>query len=100
MIAGRARVDADRAAMGGQLVHVEQRQVMRREYLLDSEERKVTEVLVVDGVELVLLHQSLQVRKFHGDDAARLEQALHAGNEVIQIRYVCQHIVAEQQVRL
>ena len=73
---------------------------MRREHLLDRQEREIAEVLVVDRVELVLCHQPLQMRKLHRDHALRLEQALHAGDEVVQVRHVRQHIVAEHQIGL
>ena len=57
-------------------------------------------MLVVNRIELVLLHESIQMRKLHRDRAALAEQYLHARHEIIEIRNVREHIVAEQQVRL
>ncbi len=57
-------------------------------------------MLVVDGVELIVLHQFQQMRKLHGDDAALAQKKLHAGDEVVQIGDMRQHVIAEQQVRL
>jgi hypothetical protein len=52
------RVDVQRSAVGRQLPHVEQHEAVRREDILDNEEREIRDVFVVDGVELVALHQS------------------------------------------
>ena len=57
-------------------------------------------MLVINRVELIFCHQSLQVRKLHGDHARRLQQDLHACNEIIQVRHLRQHIVPKQQIRL
>ena len=62
---------------------------------LHDEERQITEVLVIDRVELVLLHQLHQVRKLHGDDATRFEQDLHPSNEVIDIGHVREDVVSQ-----
>jgi hypothetical protein len=56
-------------------------------------------VLVVDRVELVLVHELEQVGELHRDHAARLEQELHAADEIIDVRHVRQHVVAEQEIR-
>ncbi len=62
-----SRVDADRAAMRGQFVHVEERQsAMRRRWLLDRGEGQVGVVLVVDGVPVAALDEVQQQRKLHG----------------------------------
>jgi hypothetical protein len=47
------------------LVDVEQPQAVMREDLLDGAERQIREVLVIDRVELVLVHQLEQVRELH-----------------------------------
>ena len=66
-VLGVAGVDPQRAAVRRQLLDVEEPQPVRREDALDREEREVGEVLVVDRVELVLLHQPQQVRELHRD---------------------------------
>ena len=53
---------------------------------------------MVDGVPLALVDQAHQVRELHRDRAAGVEQHLHAGNEVVEIRNVGEHVVAEQEI--
>ncbi len=84
--------------MGGQLLDVEQPHPRPGEHLFDGEEAEVGEVLVVDRVELVVLDQPEQVGELHRDHAARLEQDRHAADEVVEVRHVGQHVVAQQQV--
>ncbi len=93
-----AAVDAQRAAVGGELLDVEQAQAVGLEDAGDGEEGEVGEVLVVDRVPLVVGHEAHQVRELHRDDAAGLEQDLHAGDEVVEVGHVGEHVVAEQQV--
>ncbi len=62
---------------------------------LHDEERQITEVLVIDRVELVLPHQLHQVRELHRDDATRFEQYLHPSNEVIDIGHMREDIVSQ-----
>ena len=95
-----ARVDPQRAAVGRQLLDVEQREAVRGEDPLGGDEREVREVLVIDGVELVLVHQPHQVRELDGDHAARLEQGLDARHEVVELGHLGEHVVADDQVGL
>ena len=55
---------------------------------------------MVDGVELVLLDQADQMREFERDDTLRLQEDLHAGDEVVEIRNLRQHVVADDQIGL
>ena len=48
--------DAQRAAVRREFLHVEECQAMCSENLLRREKRKIGEVLMVDGVKLILLH--------------------------------------------
>ena len=57
-------------------------------------------MLVVDGVELVALHQAREVRELHGDHARGCEQRAQAGHEVVQVRDVGQDVVADDQIGL
>src|SRR6266436_8101794 len=57
-------------------------------------------MLVVYGVELILFHQPLEMRKFHGDDTARFQQNLHAGNKVVYIRHLSENVIAQKEIRL
>src|SRR6266704_4491641 len=55
-------------------------------------------MLVINGIELILFHEAHQMRKFHGDNALRLEEDLHAANKIIDVRDVSKHVVTEQQI--
>src|SRR5260370_4173292 len=92
--------DAQRATVRREFLHVEERQAMCSENLLDGEKRKIGEVFMVDGVKLILLHQSLEMRKFHGDDAVRLQKNLHTANKVINVRHLSENVIAQKQIRL
>src|SRR6266404_5443686 len=92
--------DAQRAAVRRQFLHVEKSQAMRGENLLRCVKRKIGEVFMVDGVKLILIHQPMEMRKFHRNDATRFQKNLHAANEVIYIRHLGQNVVAEKQIRL
>ena len=55
-------------------------------------------MLVVDRVELVELNQLQQVGKFECQHPFGLQQYLEPFDEVVQIRNLCQHVVAKHQV--
>ena len=57
-------------------------------------------MLVIDGVELVLFDQVLQVREFKRDHPALLQQRLGAADEIVEVRHVRQHVVAENEIGL
>ena len=56
-------------------------------------------MLVIDRVELVALDETLQVRNLDCDHAVRLEERLHATDEVVQVWDVRHHVVGRHQVR-
>ena len=60
--------------MGRQLLDVDELQAVARGQAVDRDEREVGEVLVIDGVELVLGDQPLEVRELERDDALRRQQ--------------------------
>ena len=56
-------------------------------------------MLVIDGVELVLRHQPLEMGKFERDhDAFGLEQPHHAAGEVVEIGHLGEDVVADDQI--
>jgi hypothetical protein len=55
-------------------------------------------VLVVDGVELVLLDELLQVRELDGDNTLGPEQRGDASDEAVQVGHLGQDVVADDQV--
>ena len=95
-----ACVDPKRTSMSRKLFDVEQSQSVVLEDALHYEECEVTEMFVVDRVELVLPHQLQQMGKLHCDHATGFEQDLHPGDEVINIRDMRQDIVADEEIGL
>src|SRR5687767_2820182 len=73
---------------------------MPREGILGTQKGKIAKMLVVNGVKLIAFNQPLKVRKLHGDDPVWLQQNLHPGNKVVQIRHMSQNIITKQQVSL
>jgi hypothetical protein len=67
----------------GQSLNIEQHQSMAAKHLTHGQERKVAEVFMIDGIELVVLDQFQQVREFHGDDAMVAQQELKPGDEIV-----------------
>src|SRR6266853_1938221 len=91
-------IDAQRTPVRRKLLHVEQRYSVGGEHLLYGDKREVREVLVVNGVKLVLRHQPHEMRKLHSDHTVWREHDLHAADEVVQVGHVGEHVVTEQQV--
>ncbi len=55
-------------------------------------------MLVVDGVELVVLDQPQQVGKLQSQNTVGLQQNLQPFDEIVQVRNLRQHVVAEDQI--
>ena len=55
---------------------------------------------MVNRVELVFLHQSHQVWKLESNDAVLVEQNLHPADKPIEIRYMGENIVPDDQIGL
>ena len=94
------QIDAQRAAVGGELLDVDQLEPVAAGQALDRDQREVREVLVVDGVELVLGDQPREMRELERDHALGREQARHAGDEVVEVGHLGEHVVADDQVGL
>src|SRR5688572_6455735 len=92
-------VDADRAAVRAELANVEQPQTVRCEYPPDRRKRKIREVLVIDRIELIQIHELHEMRELERRDSALREQLLHAGDEIVEVGHVGEHVVAEDQLR-
>ena len=93
------RINADRAAVRGNFLDVKHRQAVRLKYVLNGNQGEVREMLVVDGVVLVLLHQPAQVRKLERHDSFRFQHDLNAAHEIVQVRHLRQHVIADDKVR-
>ena len=63
------RVDPQRSAVGWQFLDVKDSQSMTRQDFLNGDQRKIREMLMVDGVELVFFHQTNQTWKLECDNA-------------------------------
>src|SRR6267378_3598269 len=92
--------NAQGATMGGQLLHIKERQAMCSKDLLGCEKGEIGEVFMVNGVELIFFHQPLKMREFHGDYAMRFQQDLHSRNKIVQIGNLREYVVAKKQIRL
>ena len=54
---------------------------------------------MVDRVELILVHQPPQVRKFHRHDPVWSEKDLQASHEIVDVGHVREHVVSDDQIR-
>ena len=57
-------------------------------------------MLVIHGIELVVGQQLQQVRELEGRHTSRLEQQCEAGDEIIDVRHMRQHVVRSHQIDL
>ena len=87
-------INPERSTVRRELFDVDHLQTVPARELIDCYERKVREVLVVDGVELILHHQAGQMREFQRHDTFGLQEPGYAGDEVIEIRNLGQNVVA------
>ena len=55
-------------------------------------------MLVVDRIELVLVDQALKMRHLDGDHAFRRQEMRHAGDEIVELRHLRQHVVGDDQI--
>ena len=87
-------------SVGRQSFNVDQRKPMGGSQAAYAAERKVRKVLVVDGIKLVFSQQPLKMRHLDSDDAFRRQEMRHTGDEVVEFRHLCQHIVGNDQIGL
>ena len=69
-----------------------------REEQPDGGEREVREVLVVDGVELVLGDQAQEVRELQRRHTVRFQDRRNAFDEIVQCGHVSQHVIGDDQI--
>ena len=91
-------VHPQRSAVRRDLLDVEHLETVPGEDGGDGMEREVREVLVIDGVELVLVDEPQHVGELERDHPVWSQDQGHAGDEVVDIRNLSQHVVAEQEV--
>src|ERR1700722_10569632 len=85
--------------MGSPLFDIENLQPVFSEDALNGMKAQIRKMLVVDRVELVLLHQAKQMREFHRDDPCWTKEDFHPGDEIVDVRNVGKNIVSQEQVR-
>src|SRR6267142_648070 len=92
-------VDTQRAAVSGNFLDIENLQSMSMQNAVGCQQREIGEMLVIDGVEFIMFDQARQVRKLQRENSVGFQQQLEAFDEIIDVRYLRQHIVADNQVR-
>src|SRR5262245_29284889 len=95
---GAAEINPQRPAMGRDLLHVEQLEAMLACEPIDRYERKIREMLVIDGIKLILGNEPLEMRKLERDHSLRREQMRHTRGEIVEIRNLGQDIVADDEI--
>src|SRR5580698_1898641 len=99
MATGRvAKIDAQRTAMGSELLDVKYPQSMPARETVHRHQRKVREVLMVNRVELIFLDKPLEMREFECDHPLRRQQLRHSRSEVVEIGDLRQHVVADDEI--
>src|ERR1700689_4393374 len=86
--------------MRGQPLDIVEAQSVAREYLFDGMHRKIRKMLVIDGIEFDMFYQLQNMRKFHGDVAVWTQQQGNAGDEIVELGHVRQHIVTNDEICL
>src|SRR5262249_13841371 len=93
-----AEINPKRPAMGQKVLDVENPEPMLARQPVNGDHRKIREMLVVNGIELIVFDEPLKVRKLQSDHAVGGQQVRHSGGEIIEIRHLCQNVVADHQV--
>src|SRR5688572_7684823 len=91
-------VNSQRPPMSRKFVDVENGQSMSSHDLAHGMEREVREMLMVNRVKLILIHQAHQMWKLQGDHALAFKQDLKAFDKIIECRNMRQNIVADDQI--
>src|SRR5579885_298253 len=84
--------------MRRQLLHVEKREPVSRQNPLGGEQREIREVLVVDGVELVVLDEPQQVRELQRQNTGRFQKNPETFHEIVQVRYLRENVIPQNQL--
>src|SRR5690606_19737091 len=84
----------------GELLDVEERKPVPLEERGRRERGEVGVVLVVDRIELPLSNELQEMGKLEGDRAMRREQEPQPRDEIVEVRHVGEHVVADDEVGL
>ena len=95
---GVAQIYSQRPAMRGELLNVEYSEMVPSREAINREKRKIREVLVVDGVELVLRNKSFKVRKLQRNDPLRCEKMGHSSRKIVEIGNLRQDVISDDEI--
>ena len=84
--------------MAGKLLDVGDHEAPRAECLTHAEERTIREMLVVDGVVLVLVDETGEMGELERRCSARCQEPLDAADEVIEIGDLGEDVVPDDQI--
>ena len=83
--------------MGGQLLDIDHGKAVTVEDPDERAQREIGEMLVIDGVELVLGQESQEMRHLDREQAIRIEELREPGNEVVDVGDLGEGVVAGDQ---
>src|ERR1051325_3434246 len=95
-----ACIDSQRPTMCWNLLDIEKRKSVSGKNVIDRGKRQVRKMLMVNRVELIFAHEPHQMRELHGNYSRALQQHLQACDKVVDVGYMCEDIVSEQQIGL
>src|SRR6266436_1408383 len=73
---------------------------MRAKDLFGREKGEVGEMLVINRIELIFLHQPLKMGELHSDHTIGFQQDFHSRDKIIQFGYLGKNVVAQEQISL
>src|ERR1700740_613188 len=71
---------------------------MTQRKLMDAYEGEIGEMLVVNGIELIVVDQPLQVRKFQRDNALWRQEVRESSGEIVQVGYLSENVIADDKI--
>ena len=86
--------------MCGQPLHIEDAKPVCGKYPRDGKKREIREMLMINGIELIIPHQTKKVRELHGNDAVIGKEDFEAADEIVQRRNMSENVVAENEIGL
>ena len=92
------RIDTQTAAVRRERLHIKEPQPLTLQDALYRVKREIRVVLMIDGVELRLLKERLQVRELERHHPRWLEQEAEACDEVIDVGHMGEDVIAEREV--
>ena len=91
-------IDAQRSTMRSKLLDIKYPQAVPTREPIDREKRKVRKMFMINRIELVLDHETFEMREFQRNDALRRQQHGHSGGKVVEIRNLRQDVISDDQI--